>query len=121
VITFLISGFFISLNVKGADVTGKAENIVTVAKAKIVILGVFVAFGLIALVQRPDALAGFAPLFPKGFGGVIVAMGLTFIAFEGYDLIATVSEEVKEPTKNIPKATFISRSHGADFYRLRGL
>jgi nucleotide-binding universal stress UspA family protein len=47
-------------------------------------------------------------MFPRGFGGVIVAMGLTFIAFEGYDLIATVSEEVKEPKKNIPRATFIS-------------
>jgi nucleotide-binding universal stress UspA family protein len=35
-------------------------------------------------------------------------MGLTFIAFEGYDLIATVAEEIKEPEKNIPRATFIS-------------
>jgi amino acid transporter/nucleotide-binding universal stress UspA family protein len=105
-VTFLICSFFITLNVLGADVTGKAENVVTMAK--IVVLGVFVVFGLIALFQRPDALSAFKPLFPKGFGGVIVAMGLTFIAFEGYDLIATVSEEVKEPTRNIPKATFIS-------------
>ncbi len=105
-VTFLISAFFITLNVLGADVTGKAENIVTMAK--IIVLGVFVAFGLGALFRRPDALTAFHPMFPKGFGGVIVAMGLTFIAFEGYDLIATVSEEVKEPTKNIPKATFIS-------------
>ncbi len=102
----LISAFFVALNYLGADVTGKAENVVTMAK--VVILGVFIAFGLAALLQRPQPLAGFRPLFPKGFGGVIVAMGLTFIAFEGYDLIATVSEEVKEPTKNIPKATFIS-------------
>jgi amino acid transporter/nucleotide-binding universal stress UspA family protein len=105
-VTLLICAFFITLNVLGADVTGKAENVVTMAK--IVVLGVFVVFGLIALFQRPDALSAFKPLFPKGFSGVIVAMGLTFIAFEGYDLIATVSEEVKEPTKNIPKATFIS-------------
>jgi len=35
-------------------------------------------------------------------------MGLTFIAFEGYDLIATVAEEIKDPEKNIPLATFIS-------------
>ena len=105
-IILIISTFFISLNVLGADVTGKAENIVTVAK--IVVLGVFIAFGLAALFQHPAALAAFSPMFPKGFGDVIVAMGLTFIAFEGYDLIATISEEVKEPTKNIPKATFIA-------------
>ncbi len=105
-VTFFISAFFISLNVLGADVTGKAENIVTMAK--IIILGLFISFGLIALFKRPDAVTAFKPMFPKGFGGVIAAMGLTFIAFEGYDLIATVSEEVKDPKKNIPKATFIS-------------
>jgi amino acid transporter/nucleotide-binding universal stress UspA family protein len=106
IITLLISAFFVLLNVLGADVTGKAENIVTMTK--IVILVIFVAFGLAALFQRPEPLSAFRPLLPKGFGGVIVAMGLTFIAFEGYDLIATISEEVKEPTKNIPRATFIS-------------
>jgi amino acid transporter/nucleotide-binding universal stress UspA family protein len=105
-VTLIISTFFISLNVLGADVTGKAENVVTVTK--IVILGAFIAFGLVALFQHPAALAAFRPMFPKGFGDMIVAMGLTFIAFEGYDLIATVSEEVKEPTKNIPKATFVA-------------
>jgi amino acid transporter len=35
-------------------------------------------------------------------------MGLTFIAFEGYDLITTVTEEVKNPRTNIPRAIFIS-------------
>jgi amino acid transporter/nucleotide-binding universal stress UspA family protein len=106
VVTFLISGFFVALNVLGADVTGKAENVVTMAK--VVVLGVFIAFGMIALFRRPDALVAFRPLFPKGLGGVVAAMGLTFIAFEGYDLIATVSEEIKEPTKTIPRATFIA-------------
>jgi amino acid transporter/nucleotide-binding universal stress UspA family protein len=115
-VTFLICAVFISLNVVGADVTGKAENIVTMAK--IVVLGLFIAFGLVAFIQRPDAFSAFEPLFPKGFGGVIAAMGLTFIAFEGYDLIATVSEEVKEPTKNIPKATFLSLGIAVTIYLL---
>jgi amino acid transporter/nucleotide-binding universal stress UspA family protein len=105
-VMLIVSSIFVTLNVLGADVTGKAENVVTMAK--IVILGLFVLFGLAALFRRPDAAAAFRPMFPKGFGGVLVAMGLTFIAFEGYDLIATVSEEVKEPTKNIPRATFIA-------------
>jgi amino acid transporter/nucleotide-binding universal stress UspA family protein len=105
--TLAISAFFVMLNVVGADVTGKAENIITLAK--IAVLGLFIAFGLAAITRNPElAKANFTPLFPKGFGGVIVAMGLTFIAFEGYDLIATVSEEIKNPTKTIPIATFVS-------------
>ncbi len=39
---------------------------------------------------------------------MLIAMGLTFIAFEGYDLIATVAEEIKDPEKTIPQATIIS-------------
>ncbi len=116
VVTVAISTFFIALNYLGADVTGKAENVVTMAK--IVVLGVFIAFGLVAFFQHPESLSAFTPLFPKSFGGVLVAMGLTFIAFEGYDLIATVSEEVKEPTKNIPKATFISLAIAVVIYLL---
>jgi amino acid transporter len=115
-VTVLICAFFISLNFIGADVTGKAENVVTMAK--LIVLALFIAFGLIALFRRPDTFTAFKPMFPKGFGGVIVAMGLTFIAFEGYDLIATVSEEVKQPTKNIPRATFLSLGIAVTIYLL---
>jgi amino acid transporter/nucleotide-binding universal stress UspA family protein len=107
IVTFAITVFFITLNVLGADVTGKAENVITLAKVGV--LGLFIAFGLAAISGSPGlAQANFTPLFPRGIGGVVVAMGLTFIAFEGYDLIATVSEEIKNPTKNIPIATFVS-------------
>lgn len=98
---------FIALNVKGTGVTGKAENIIVVAK--IAVLLVFIIFGIERIfADIPATKAEFTPFFPKGFGGVFIAMGLTFIAFEGYDLIATVAEEIKQPEKNIPKATFVS-------------
>jgi APA family basic amino acid/polyamine antiporter len=59
VVTSVICAFFIALNVLGADVTGKAENVVTMAK--IIVLVVFIAFGLVALFQRPDAFSAFNP------------------------------------------------------------
>ncbi|MEF8825661.1 MAG: APC family permease, partial [Halapricum sp.] len=76
----------------------------------VVLLGaalVFVAFGLTSPMFSG---AEFQPLFSEGTGAaaVLPAMGLTFIAFEGYDLITTVTEEVENPRENIPKAIFIS-------------
>ncbi len=116
-VTAAISVFFISLNLIGTDVTGKTENVVTMAK--VVLLGVFVAFGLAAIARHPaQALSNFTPMFPKGFSGVVVAMGLTFIAFEGYDLIATISEEVADPTRNIPRAIFASLGTAVIIYLL---
>lgn len=107
VVTALVSIFFIWLNVRGADVTGKAENVLTISK--IVILAIFIYFGLVVVVDEPVRVSeNLFPFFPSGFGGVLIAMGLTFIAFEGYDLIATVAEEIKNPEKNIPYATFIA-------------
>jgi len=107
VVTFLIGSGFTWLNMRGAEVTGKTENFLTMSK--IMVLGVFVAFGLERVFHNPgQAMESFTPFLPNGFGGVLVAMGLTFIAFEGYDLIATVAEEIKDPEKNIPRATFIS-------------
>jgi amino acid transporter len=37
-----------------------------------------------------------------------MAMGLTFIAFEGYEIIAQCSEEVRNPERNVPRAIFLS-------------
>lgn len=106
-VTLLVGVLFIRLNVRGTEVTGKAENFLTVAK--LLVLVVFIAYGLGRVLDAPaESTARLVPFLPEGMGGVLVAMGLTFIAFEGYDLIATVAEEIKEPERNIPRAIFIS-------------
>lgn len=97
---------FSVVNFRGASETGKAGNVVTVGK--IAIIGVFIAAGLWALAIRPAPLAPFVPLLPNGWGAVFAAMGLTFIAFEGYEIIAQTSEEVEDPKRNVPRAVFLS-------------
>jgi amino acid transporter/nucleotide-binding universal stress UspA family protein len=117
VVTVMIGFIFLRLNIRGAAVTGAAENGLTLSK--LVVLGIFIAYGLKKIVGVPtEAAAGFTPFFPLGASGVIVAMGLTFIAFEGYDLIATVAEEIKDPEKNIPRATFIALAVTITIYLL---
>jgi len=106
-VALIIGIGFIWLNARGTAATGKAENALTLSK--LAVLGIFIFFGLKVILQEPiGSVHHLTPFLPAGLGGVLVAMGLTFIAFEGYDLIATVAEEIKSPEKNIPRATFIS-------------
>lgn len=97
---------FSYINVRGASEAGLIGNIVTIAK--IIILGIFIVIGLRAMAQQPDLNVFTDNFLPHGLGGVFVAMGLTFIAFEGYEIIAQSGEEVKDPMRNIPRAIFIS-------------
>jgi len=107
VIMALAVALFAMINFRGASEAGTIGNIVTITK--VVILLIFVGFGLYAMVQRPESLEIFKEdLLPNGLGGVFFAMALTFIAFEGYEIIAQSGEEVINPMRNIPRAIFIS-------------
>ena len=45
-------------------------------------------------------------------------MGLTFIAFEGYEIIVQAGEEVRDPRRNIPRAVFLSLAIVVPIYML---
>ncbi|MDX1687687.1 MAG: amino acid permease [Candidatus Promineifilaceae bacterium] len=112
----LIVVLFAYVNYRGASETGLIGNVVTIAK--VIILGVFIAFGLAAVIRQPELNVFTDNFLPHGLGGVFVAMGLTFIAFEGYEIIAQSGEEVKNPRRNIPRAIFISIAVVVIFYVL---
>jgi amino acid transporter len=97
---------FAYVNFRVASETGKIGNLVTVTK--IIILLIFIGFGLELIIRQGDWRTTFSPFLPNGFGGVFKAMGLTFIAFQGFEVIAQSSEEIKNPRKNIPRAVFLS-------------
>ena len=105
-VTVIIILIFVAINYKGVSETGMAGNIVTVLK--VLILFVFIVSGIWAIVSHPAFFQKFQNFSPKGFPGILSAMGLTFIAFEGYEIIVQAGEEVKNPRKNIPKAVFYS-------------
>ena len=102
----VIAVVFAYINFRGASETGKVGNIVTMTK--IAILAVFIGFGVEFVLHRGDWQAAFTPFMPNGWGGVIKAMGLTFIAFQGFEVISQCSEEIRSPRKNIPRAVFLS-------------
>ncbi|NIM89882.1 MAG: amino acid permease [Candidatus Aminicenantes bacterium] len=106
ILAVLVVIVFTSINYRGAKETGKAGNVVTVLKIMILLL--FVLMGSKIIISEPQRFTNFFPFFSKGFIGILTAMGLTYIAFEGYEIIAQSGEEVKNPAKNVPKAIFLS-------------
>jgi len=87
---------------------GGGGNVATVGK--VIVFAVLVLAGLWALGDRPRATIAddLTPFFAFGAPGLLQAMGATFIALQGFDLIAAVGGEVKEPARNIPRAMLIS-------------
>ena len=87
VLATLMVALFAYINYRGAEETGKAGVVVTAIK--VAILGVFVAFGILATVNTPGWPQKFlnSPSFaPNGIVGIVGATGFTYIAFEGVDV-----------------------------------
>ena len=85
------------LNIVGAKVSGSAQIVIVLAL--MVILGVFVVGGILEADQ-----ANLAPFLPEGGGAVLSTTALVFVSFLGFVKIAAVAEEIKEPSKNLPRA-----------------
>ncbi|MBE9478555.1 MAG: amino acid permease [Chloroflexi bacterium] len=117
--TLIITTFTI-INYMGSSETASVGNALTLIK--IGILGLLVIFGALAMSRMDGWQSRFTTGFlPNGLIGVFIAMGFTFIAFEGYEIIAQSGEEVLDPIRNIPKAIFISISVAVVVYILVGI
>ena len=53
-------------------------------------------------------MARLQPFLSIGPGGLLQAMGYTFIALQGFDLIAAVAGEVRDPKRTVPRAMYLS-------------
>ncbi|MBA3046240.1 MAG: amino acid permease [Candidatus Thermoplasmatota archaeon] len=99
---------FIYINYKGTKETGITSMLITG-----ILLAVIIAFIIAGAAflygggGDGDVGAIVSNPIPNGISSLFVAMGLTFIVFEGFDLIAQCGEECRNPLKNIPKATWI--------------
>ncbi len=77
---------------------------------KVLVFVLLILGGVWALGKAPlnEVTSGLTPFMPNGWLGIFQAMGFTFIALQGFDLIAAVAGEVKHPSRNIPRSMLLS-------------
>ncbi|MBN2878381.1 MAG: amino acid permease [Clostridia bacterium] len=98
----LVALVFILINYKGVKDTGTSSTIIALGQT--VTLLIIGAMGVFVAVREPERLLNFQPFLSSGKGAVLVAMGFTYVGFEGFEVIGHAGEEAIDPKKNIPKA-----------------
>jgi APA family basic amino acid/polyamine antiporter len=89
------------LNLKGIREASGTNNLLVALK--ILALLVFIVVGGSAIIAT-GSYANYHPFFPQGFSGVMSGAAIIFFAFVGFNTIAVMAEEVKDPEKNVPRA-----------------
>jgi mannitol/fructose-specific phosphotransferase system IIA component (Ntr-type) len=94
VLAVLLAMVFGGINLAGAKSAGRAQ-LVLVAGLLMILL--WFSGGLMHM--EPSHFAGF---FDKGMDAMLAAAGLVYISYVGVTKVASVSEEVKDPERNLP-------------------
>jgi len=105
-VAVLIALFFLYINYRGASETGKIGAIMTAGQTLFLIAIGLV--GLVVAVRDPSRLQNFQSFLPFGWSRLFITMGFTYVAFEGFEVIAQAGDEAIEPKKNLPKAMLYS-------------
>jgi basic amino acid/polyamine antiporter, APA family len=77
--------------------------------AKVATFALLGAAGVTAAALAPDTIvASLTPFAPGGAVGVIQAMALLFMGFQGFALLAAAAGEVRDPARSLPRAMFVA-------------
>jgi len=86
---------FMTINLMGTRHAGRLQSVLVVG-----LLGTL-AFYLIRGAPAID-VNRYVPFAPGGWGAVFATAGLVFVSYGGLTKVASIAEEVKNPTRNIP-------------------
>ncbi|MFW5999558.1 MAG: amino acid permease [Halanaerobiaceae bacterium] len=97
-ITAIVAGILLLiLNYRGAENSGTLQNGIVIGL--LIILVLFISKGLFNINQK-----SLDPFVPYGPGSIMTTTGLIFVSYLGITQLAAVSEEVKNPSRNLPLA-----------------
>jgi len=103
----LVKVFFVSFlvitNVIGVKSAGRTNDILTLVK--LIPLIFFSGAGLIHMIFNPTEVASnFQPFSPYGLNNFGIAIVLIFWAYAGFEISTIPADEIKDPSKTIPRA-----------------
>ncbi|WP_418281775.1 APC family permease [Halorubrum sp. DTA98] len=94
----LIGGvLFIGINYVSTEETGNLQNLIVLG-----LLGILAVFALLGVVAAD--LSTLTPFTPEGTGAILPGTALVFVSYLGFVKITTVAGEIKEPSRNLPRA-----------------
>ncbi|MFN2362840.1 MAG: amino acid permease [Halarsenatibacteraceae bacterium] len=100
--TAVVAGIgLLFLNYRGAESSGSLQNGIVIGL--FIILTLFIGRGL--FIMEPGRLQ---PVMPYGVSSVFATTGLIFVSYLGITQLSAISEEVKNPSKNLPRAFIAS-------------
>ena len=102
ILAVLVALVFIGINYKGVEDTGKSSTIIALGQT--VTLAIIGVLGIAVALKDPTRLTNFSPFSQSGWMGVLLAMGFTYVGFEGFEVIGHAGEEAINPRKSIPRA-----------------
>ena len=98
----LLIGGLSFINFYGIRESAWTNIIFTIIEAAGLVIIIYVGFTF----ATPEPVEYFES--PTGISGIVIAFVLLFFAFVGFEDMANVAEEVKRPSRTIPKAILIS-------------
>jgi len=116
-LALLLTVLFMTVNIVGAkETSGLQRFLVTVL---LVIMAWFIVGGWIAILTGTSATPlseRLTPFMPFGATGFLGTIGLVFVSYAGLTKVASVSEEVRDPDRNIPLGMALSLVTAAFVY-----
>lgn len=80
---------------RGIKLSSILNTIIVVVKVAVILLFVGAGAGFIDT-------ANYQPFMPFGFNGVVTGAAVIFFAYLGFDIVATLAQETKNPQKDVP-------------------
>jgi APA family basic amino acid/polyamine antiporter len=95
IVSLIVCILFVLLNIFGVKEAAKLEVILVLWLLALMVLYIILGFSRINMTH-------FEPFVPHGINAMLSTTGIVFVSFGGLLNVVSISEEVKNPTKNIP-------------------